>query len=130
MNVLHIILSILLILGIMYVYVGSQEGFSLKPAEFPCDMDNPILFGDYPVKKPVQLSKNSYKANSHMDSYTEMSSYDQETNNIKNWGTPDNGTCTPAEFCGFLYNQKMFDEVHSMAPNDNAGVRVNYYTQS
>lgn len=130
MNVLQIILSILLILGISYVYVGHQEGFSLRPAEFPCEIDNPLLFGNYPVKKQAQLSRNSYRANSHMESYTEMSSYEQNTNNKRNWATPDSGSCSPAEFCGFLYDQKTFDKVHSNAPNDNAGVRVNYYTQS
>ena len=130
MNFLHIVLSILLVLAITYVYVGYKEGFSLQPGEFTCSVENPILFGDYPVKKDAQLSENSYEKNSQMESYTEMSSYAQETNNVQNWVTPDNGTCSPAEFCGALYNKKMFDIIKTSAPNDANGVRVNYYTQS
>ena len=130
MNMLHLVLSGLLVLGVLYVYVGYKEGFSLKPSEFPCSVENPNLFGDYPVKQNPQLSTNSYQKNSQMDSYTEMSSYAQETNNVKNWTTPDNGNCSPAEFCGALYNKKIFNLVTSSAPNDAAGVRVNYYTQS
>ena len=130
MNILSLVLTILLVLGVLYTYVGYKEGFSLKPAEFPSSVENPNLFGDYPVKQNPQVSTNSYQTNSHMDSYTKMNSYSQETNNVKNWVTPDNGSCSPAEFCGTLYNKKVFNLIHSSAPNDADGVRVNYYTQS
>lgn len=103
MNILHIVLNLLLVLGILYVFVGYKEGFALKPAEFPCEVDNPILFGNYPLKQNPTLS-NNYEMNAKMNAYTDMSSYEQTTNNVKNWVTPDNGTCSPAEFCGALYN--------------------------
>ena len=130
MNVLRLILTILLVLGVLYTYVGYKEGFSLKPAEFPCSVENPNLFGDYPVRQNPQVSRNSYQINSQMDSYTDMSSYAQKTNNIRDWVTPDNGSCSPAEFCGSLYNKKIFNLTHPSPPNDANGVRVNYYTQS
>lgn len=127
MNLLHIVLSIALILAILYVFVGYTEGFALKPQEYPCGVDTVNLYGDYPVKTTPTLSQNSYSENSKMESYTEMSSYEQTTNNVQNWTTPDNGTCSPAEFCGALYNKKVFDLVKATPPNDSEGTRVNYY---
>lgn len=127
MNVLHIILSILLLLGMFYVYIGYKEGFTLKPGEYPNIDENPILVGDYPVKQNAQLSNNNSEINSKMDSYTPMSSYQQTTNNVKNWVTPDNGTCSPADFCGALYNKKVFNMISNKRPNDTNGIRVNYY---
>ena len=130
MNVLPLILCVLLVLGVLYTYIGYKEGFSLQPAEIPSFLENPNLFDVYPVKQNPQLSNNSYQNNSHMNSYTKLSSYEQKTNNIKNWVTPDNGNCSPAEFCGSLYNKKVVDLINSSPPNDADGVRVNYYTQS
>ena len=32
--------------------------------------------------------------------------YGQFTNNVRYWATPNNGKCTPPEFCGGLYNNQ------------------------
>ena len=32
--------------------------------------------------------------------------YGQYTNNVRYWATPNNGKCTPPEFCGGLYNNQ------------------------
>jgi hypothetical protein len=130
MNLIHVILTILLILGIVYVFIGYKEGFTLSPGKFPCEVENPILFGDYPVKDNARLTNNTYYINSKSKPYIPMSSFKQKTNNIKNWITPDNGSCSPAEFCGALYNKKFFDTIQNKAPNDELGVRVNYYISS
>ena len=130
MNILPVILCVLLVLGVLYTYIGYKEGFSLQPADFPSSVEHPILFENYPLKQNPQLSNNSYGDNSKMKSYTKMSSYEQKTNNKKNWVTPDNGTCIRADFCGTLYDNKNFDLINSSQPNDVDGVRVNFYTQS
>lgn len=127
MNILHIILGVLMILGITYVFLGYKEGFTLSPGNYPCTSENPILVGDYPIKKNPQLSSNTYEKNAEMTPYTNMAAYEQSTNNVKNWVTPDDGSCSPAEFCGALYNKKVFETITSNMPNDNEGTRVNYY---
>jgi len=61
----------------------------------------------------------------------EVGSYVQETNNIRRPRNPDEGTCTPADFCGALYKnrQTTTNVVKPLPPvNENTpGPRVNYY---
>jgi hypothetical protein len=59
-------------------------------------------------------------------------SYAQYTNNVRYWETPNNGKCTPPEFCGTLYNNKPIKAMHIVpVPKPislNSDVRrVNFY---
>lgn len=76
----------------------SREGFAaLSPGPFP----SPSLLPN--SKRPGGLSnltsrdlKPYYPVFDH--------GYGQYTNNVRYWATPNNGKCTPPEFCGGLYN--------------------------
>lgn len=120
-------LGIFLLLALCYVSTGYSEGFSTNFGVFPCDVEHPLLYGDYPVKKNINISKNTYANNAKQNKYTKMSSYEQSTNNVKYWKTPNNGSCSPAEFCNALYDTKFMNLQKIAPPNDESGVRVNYY---
>ena len=61
-----------------------------------------------------------------------VSSYDQATNNVREWVTPDNGTCSPASMCGALYDAKEPAEqkVPEPLPFDIPDKRVGYYAST
>ena len=58
-----------------------------------------------------------------------LSNYDQATNNVRDWITPDNGSCKPAGMCGALYAPKAPDDykVPDPLPLDHPGRRVGFY---
>jgi hypothetical protein len=104
------ILIIMGILGVVYVIQENKEGFVTtidnNYGRYPCSVDQPLL-QSYPKKKNwKQLSKNTYEQNSLFQPMTKMSSYSQLTNNIRFWETPDESSCSPADFCNTIYNKK------------------------
>ena len=128
MKLLTAILIVLACLGLYYVFCGYTESFvnRLEPSNFPESQDNTILVGDFPTKQPQTLSRNSYETNSKMYPNTPVGSYEQVTNNKKNWSTPNNGKCTTAEFCDSMYTNKQIHKQTIPSPND-LSIRVNYY---
>ena len=104
------------------------EGFAnLQPGTYPISVDEPLLH-EYPLKKNMGVSNNTYAENS---TYYPIfgSSYGQFTNNVRYWKTPNNGQCSPAEFCGGLYDDKEIDEPKTpkQIPFSSSDIRVNYY---
>lgn len=78
----------------------AREGFA--PGPFPDASTYPLLPNG---KHPGGLSnltardlKPYYPVFDH--------GYGQFTNNVRYWATPNNGKCTPPEFCGGLYNNQ------------------------
>jgi len=110
-----------------------QEGFAvpLSPGSFPDASTYPILYKDYPVKIPGGVSNMS---SDDLWTYYPVfdNGYGQYTNNVRYWQTPNNGKCTPPEFCGGLYNNKPIKDLHIVpVPKPislNSEVRrVNFY---
>ena len=100
----------------------------LFPGTFPLSVDKPILVKDYPLKKPASL--NTHTQNLWKDyPVFSSSSYAQRTNNVEYWPSPNNGTCSPAEFCGSMYNKKpvVIPPGPKAVPLDSNAIRVNYY---
>lgn len=134
MNMLQIALLLLGLLGICYVFCGYTEGFAnyalASAGKYPCSVDTVLLHDTYSTKTPPGLAATTYAQSAKSESYTDMSSYAQVTNNVKTWETPDNGTCSTADFCGGVYDKKVFD----IKPFAKAGlydnVRVNTYVGS
>ena len=118
-------LCLLGLLGIMYILSKYTEGF-LSSGDFPFSVDNPSLKNDYPVKKNPQLSTDTSEIMSKEQPRTPMSSYEQVTNNFRYWKNPNNGMCSPADFCNSIYNNKQIHVPTVPTPND-LSVRVNYY---
>ena len=127
--------KIFLVLALLFAIISIPfvsnrfEGFaSLTPGTYPISEDAPILVGDYPLKKHMGVSTNTYAENSKQYPIFGFS-YGQYTNNVRYWATPDNGECSPAEFCGGLYDNKKIpvQKTPSSIPFSSADIRVNYY---
>ena len=109
----HIIIVSLIFIAILIFsqsdivnkYFSNLEKFAnLSPGVYPISSESPLLADTYNVKKPAILSNKNYGQD-----YTQLESNLLKSNNsIKGWATPDNGLCSPAEFCNALY-----------LPNDN-----------
>ena len=126
---IYFVLALIILIILMSLFKYSKEGFhNLSPGSFPIDVDVPILHEDYPLKQHMGLSNNTYEMNS---SYYPIfgSSYKQRTNNVRYWSTPNNGMCSPADFCGGLYNNKKIDvpQTPMSISFDSPDIRVNYY---
>ena len=100
---LHYTLVALAILGMLYVYGSYTESF-VNMGEYPSSQTNPILIDDYPVKKSPQLSHVGSEQLYQEQPKSIMSSYAQVTNNKRYWSNPNDGTCSPADFCDSIYN--------------------------
>ena len=137
-HALYIVLAIVFMCSGLYLCSKNKnnnwrEGFMgpLSPGSFPNSSTYPILYKDYPVKTPGEVSNMS---SSDLWTYYPVfdSSYGQYTNNVRYWQTPNNGKCTPPEFCGSLYNNKPIKDLHIVpVPKPislNSGARrVNFY---
>ena len=113
-----------------------KEGFigkGISSGEYPREVDEPLLYPTYPKKGDgygVVLRENDSTNNSKLYPVAaNLSSYDQSTNNVRDWITPDNGSCKPAGMCGALYEAKTPDEykVPDPLPLDHPGRRVGFY---
>jgi hypothetical protein len=135
-NACSMTLMLFIILGVIYILYARREGF-LSSGNFPSIIDTGLLappYGDYKMfpKGPCApgLSKQTYKNEWKLYPYTDMSSYAQVTNNKQYWSTPCNGTSTPPEVCGGLYQKKKIVRPAPVPPPPNYpqnAVRVNYY---
>ena len=113
-----------------------KEGFlsaDIASGEYPREVDVPLLYPGYPKMGSgygVVLRENDSMNNSKLYPVAaNVSSYDQSTNNVRDWLTPDNGSCKPPGMCGALYAPKTPDEykVPDPLPLDYPGKRVGFY---
>jgi hypothetical protein len=125
-------LIILLLIILFCLIFGFYYNKAIKTySNLGVKSDADVLLSDfYPIKKNNQLTNNnSYNIWWHYPQFT-IGSYNQYTNNIKHQNNPDNGTCTPAEFCGSLYKNKYIksNNIVPLKPTPiTSGARVNYY---
>lgn len=114
-----------------------REGFSadrVPSGEYPREVEEPLLYPTYPKKTGpeygVVLRENDSAKNSGLYPVAaNLSNYDQATNNVRDWVTPDNGSCKPAGMCGALYAPKAQAEykVPEPLPLNHPGRRVGFY---
>ena len=132
-GILFLILALLLALIGSFFYTPVRENFIshlLQPGAFPDSVSKPLLYGDYPLQKgALGLSDLNSKS---LSAYYPVfpSSYLQRTNNVRYWATPNDGTCSPANMCGTLYDNKTLN-IHKfpkMIPFSSKQTRVNMYT--
>jgi len=125
---------IIVLLGLAFVswYLAKQrfEGFSLSPGYFPKSVNQAIL-DDYPLIGKNETSNNNYENIWWHYPVFSVGSFEQITNNLKNWYNPDNGKCTRADFCGALYHDKKDVESNVITPlppaEEGGGARVGYF---
>jgi hypothetical protein len=116
-----------------------HEGFSadrIPSGEYPREVEEPLLYPTYPKKVGPEYGvviqeNNADNNNSKLYAPIAMnvSNYDQATNNVRDWNTPDNGTCNPIGMCGALYTPKATAEhtVPEPLPLDHPSRRVGFY---
>jgi hypothetical protein len=117
--------------------VTKREGFAadrVPSGEYPREVEEPLLYPVYPKKEGpeygVVLRENDSANNSKLYPVAaNLSSYDQATNNVRDWVTPDNGSCKPAGMCGALYAPKAPAEykVPDPLPLNHPARRVGFY---
>jgi hypothetical protein len=118
---------ILLALAFVPFLMKKSENFTnLEPGTYPVSVDEPILYGDYPVKENPGVtnlgSEQLYK------DYPIFPAKSDKINNIRYWDTPNNGQCSPGCMCGGLYDKKTIDiPAPPPVPQWGKGTRVNYY---
>lgn len=114
----------------------AKEGFSgdrVPSGEYPREVDEPLLYPEYPkitTGYGVVLRENNSTNNSKLYPVAaNLANYDQATNNVREWVTPDNGSCMPAGMCGALYAPKTPAEyvVPSPIPLNDPARRVGFY---
>jgi hypothetical protein len=117
----------------------NKEGFSadrVPSGDFPREVDEPLLYPTYPKKKigygDIFSGNNSENNSKLYPVASNMGGYDQATNNVRDWVTPDNGSCVPAAMCGALYDAKAPEEykVSEPLPFDIPEKRVGYYAST
>ena len=141
-----VVWAFVLILGSMFVLlytilspkltILTKEGFSadrVPSGDFPREVDEPLLYPTYPKKKIGYgdiFSGNNSENNSKL--YPVASNNVQATNNVRDWVTPDNGSCVPAAMCGALYDAKAPEEykVSEPLPFNIPEKRVGYYAST
>jgi hypothetical protein len=116
---------------------NKREGFAadrVPSGEYPREVEEPLLYPTYPKKAGpeygVVLRENDSENNSKLYPVAaKLSSYDQSTNNVRDWVTPDNGSCKPAGMCGALYAPKAPAEyvVPDPLPMNHPARRVGFY---
>jgi len=115
------------------LFYKKREGFLnfpnklLSPGEFPLTVDKPLLVDDYNLKTPPYLSALS--ASDIYKEYPIFPAHSTQLNNIRYWTKPENGTCSRAELCGYLYED--YTDQHIPPPLTTPGwnKRVNFYEE-
>jgi len=115
---------------------GAKDGFRadrVPSGEFPHEVDEPLLYPTYPKITTgygvVLRGSNSTNNSKLYPVAANLANYDQATNNVREWVTPDNGSCSPAGMCGALYAPKTPAEyiVPSPIPLNDPARRVGFY---
>ena len=131
------VLIFLMFYGLYYLALmiinKKKEGFlnfpnsHLTPGEFPLTVDKPLLQGDYNLKTPPYLS--ALNASDIYKEYPVFPAHSTEINNIRYWTKPENGTCSRAEVCGYLYEDYADQHIPPPLAQPGWNKRVNFYEE-
>lgn len=118
---------------VILVYIlfknNNTEGF-LSWGEYPRDQTYPLLYEDYPLKQP-KMKLSDLGSEQLYKYYPVFPADSTQINNIRYWKTPNNGKCSPAEFCDAYYGEKSIEMTVLNQPEPEWGPnRVNYYESS
>ena len=124
-----IFLILILVLNLYKKIEGFSGMYDLStPGTFPKSVSQAIL-NDYPLINKNETSNNNYNQIWWHYPVFKLGSYKQVTNNLKYYDNPDNGTCSPADFCGALYKNKKDTNTNITLPLPpvRQGLRVGYF---
>lgn len=102
-----------------------KEGFTtLRMSEYPAIESKLPLDDWYPVKN----QPSNYKYSTMSELYPRFPAKSMQTNNIRYWANPSNGTCVIPHQCDGLYGKIEPEKfVQPTAPQWGSGLRVNFY---
>lgn len=109
------------------INIEPKETF-ISPGKYPLAVTKPILYNSYNTKKNPGVS--GYSSSDIISDYPIFPASSCQNNNIRYWRRPNNGTCSPADFCGGIYKSTDQDIPSTLQPPLDQGVRVNYYDSS
>lgn len=128
-----IVLMIIVFIATLFIpiiFKGKTEEQFINYGSYPHEQEFPLLYPEYQLKPEYKtISKVSSQ-----DIYKEYPTYSadsEEINNKKYWNAPDNGKCSPAEFCNAIYADTStpgINEIGIIKPNPAwENKRVNFY---
>ena len=134
--IIPILLTVALLLVVVYLYLNNKslkQGFTSSLMDtvgtYPVSVNKGIL-NDYPSIGKNQVSNDSAADIWwHYPIFT-LPSFKQQTNNLRYYKNPDEGTCTRPEFCGAFYKDKhvLSNEIYPLPPaEEGEGARVGYF---
>jgi len=136
-QILFLFFILVLAIGIPYFFNISEyiEGFSNYTLDgangnYPSAQTDILVQDTYPAIGKNQVSDESGEKMWQKYPVYELGSYEQKTNNIRYPNNPDDGKCTPANFCYALYNDKNIgSNIIEPLPqiNPECGTRVGYF---
>lgn len=124
-----LILATVVIFSYLVVFVTKSykmENFTnLLPGNYPCTVDTIPLEGWYTANNDMTASSES--VDKLYKNYPVYPANSTEINNKQFWENPDNGKCTPSDFCNNFYKDMNVPNVEPVKPPSGTGKRVNYY---
>ena len=128
---------VVLAIGIPYFFNISEyiEGFSNYTLDrangnYPSAQTDVLVQDTYPAIGKNELSDETGEKMWQNYPIFQLGSYEQTTNNIRYPNNPDDGRCTPANFCYAVYKDKNIGSnvVEPLPPlNPECGTRVGYF---
>ena len=133
-TIFFIAFIIIIVTAAIYNTYATKEGyenFNYVLGEYPASIGRILPKSMFPYTSANSTSTCTPSMIWRNYPIFEVGSYKQETNNIRKPRNPDQGRCTPADFCGALYNNRNVPNniVTPLPPvNENTpGPRINYY---
>lgn len=122
-----ILLAILVIILLRNMRARKETETFVTYGEYPQTVDSPLLSDIYPVKKQPKLSTEGREILHKL--YPIYDSNSKELNNIKDWSSPDNGNCSPAELCNSMYDTIQVEKSSEVKSplNEWTNTRINFY---
>ena len=106
-----------------------KEGLTPMSASaglYPQSRDKLPLEDIYPANIPFQNGEHTFET--MWKEYPAFPAKSMETNLIRYWGNPSNGTCSLPHQCGAFYKKIQPEKAKKPSPPSwGSGIRVNYY---
>jgi hypothetical protein len=130
-SAVFLLIILVLALGMApYNIDGFHNNHYKNNLKTPFGSETQAILDDYPQIGKNQVSNESASTMWWHYPIFSLPSFKQQTNNLRYYNNPDEGTCTRAEFCGALYHSKPnnSNEVYPLPPaTEGPGARVGYF---
>jgi len=124
----NIILCLLILIVLCFCLNPIVKNIEGLEGVYPDSVEKPLL-NEYPLSSRRGVGNGGNANNNNNNPILSVSSYEQTTNNLRYTHNPDNGLCSPSEFCGSLYDniKTKSNEIYALPPVKKDGTRVGYF---